>query len=88
MNLEDLAPPDLVPPKPLTRAQLEEVAALCGRAVTYVWPGDFIEDPDGNPVGMTASTTGTATVGAVTITRAEVDALGITEGDIPNVRIR
>lgn len=88
-QLDDLGevPRDTVPARPLTREDVERVAATAGKSIQVSFPGQPIYGHDGALIGMTAPQTGEATSGGITITRAEADRLGIADGDIDGVTI-
>ncbi|MGE9806919.1 hypothetical protein [Janibacter sp. G1551] len=81
------APRDAVPRRPLTRADVERVAAMAGQEVTVREPGRPIYDSDGALIGMTEATETKATSGGLSITRAEADRLGIADGEITGLHI-
>lgn len=87
--LEEFAdiPRDVVPSRPLTRQDVERVAAMAGQEVTVTEPGRPIYGHDGTLIGMTEPTTTQATAGPLSITRAEAERLGITDGEIDGLRI-
>lgn len=80
-------PPDLVPPAPLTRADVLALDALVGQTVTLTEPGAVTTDLDGVPAGVGPARTSRVMLGAAAITRADADRLGITEEDLNHVHI-
>jgi hypothetical protein len=81
-------PRDIVPGSGLDRDTLLHQNAMVSdiaREVTI--PGEVIEDVDGNIIGMTASRTEHVSFGGAVVTRAQLDAAGLTPEDVPNLHV-
>lgn len=62
---------------------LKQLAESYGKDITVVTPGEFVEGPNGEPVGMTSSIAVTDGLMGMIITQREADEAGIaydTEG--------
>lgn len=82
---EDIVPPD--GPRGLTREALIQQNNAVGTVGEYEIPGEVLLDPDGVPVGVGPSSVGRTYIGATFVTRAQLEALGLTEEEVPNVKI-
>lgn len=80
-------PVDIEPRKPLTREDILDLDAAAGTTTTIRHPGQMILDPDGLPVGMTASHTTHDTIAPPILRRTVLDQAGLTPEEVPNVRI-
>lgn len=86
-------PHDIVAPRPWTTALLDQINdqfTNAGAEVTMSTPGQLLEDVDGLPLGVTAPTLETGTLGAPTMHGRILEALGITPDEAcerwPNLR--
>jgi hypothetical protein len=79
-------PRDVVPTKGLDRDTILTMNANVGKVVTFHDPGTVISGPDG-PVGMTESRTVESTWTPPIVPRAALEAAGLTEAEVPNVRV-
>lgn len=80
-------PADVVPGSGLTREVL-----LAQNAATGTWqkvriPGEVILDVDGNPIGMEPSREESVCFGGTVVTRSQLEKLGLTPDDVPNVKV-
>ena len=80
-------PDDVVPTKGLDRETILALDAAVGTVVTFTEPGTVITGPDGGPIGMTEARIVEATLTAPMIPRAALEAAGLTDAEVPNVRI-
>jgi hypothetical protein len=80
-------PPDVVPRKGCDRDLILALNDAAGESLDYHDPGTVFTGPDGTPIGVTPDRTGNATLGRPIIGRAVLEAAGLTEEDVPNVRI-
>lgn len=83
----DPVPRDIVPGSGLTREDVIAQNAATGTTRDVVVPGQPIEDADGNIIAMTAPRTEAVTFGGTVITQAQADKFGLTQEEIPNVKI-
>lgn len=81
------APPDVVPPTGLTREDLLRMNDNTGTWTEVHTPGEVICDADGIPIGMTAGETNTVYFGGATVTPAQLEAVGLTPDDVPNLDV-
>lgn len=83
-----LPPEDVVPQTGVTATVVRQLDAelAATRQLTITFPGDVLCDPLGVPIGVEPATTVTAT-GNVRISRTELNQTGLTQEEIPNVRI-
>lgn len=79
-------PPDIVPRNPVTAAAIRLLDTAQHQPVTITIPGDVLTDPEGVPVGMTEPRTVTGLL-AARVARADITRTGLTEEEVPNVRI-
>ena len=87
----EAVPSDVVPVTKATPAEMRahylHMNEIAGTWVEFTTPGEVILDPDGMPIGVGESRTELAYHGGVVVTRAELEATGLTPEDVPNVRI-
>lgn len=84
----DDAPEDIVPRAGLDRETILKLNTIALQHATYHVPGELLEDVDGLPLGVGPSTTEPVTIARPVITRTELENAGLTEEEIPNIRIR
>lgn len=80
-------PQDVVPRKGPFADTLRRLNDAIGQQIEQREPGELMEDIDGNPLAVGMSQHRVATLGAVTVTAAEVEAAGLTPADLPNLEI-
>lgn len=80
-------PRDVVRGSGLTREAVIHQNDMTGKTVQITIPGHVIEDADGNPIGMTPSETSTGTFGGTCMTLRELEAVGLTPEQVPNIRV-
>lgn len=80
-------PQDIVPPRGMTRETLLKLNAAVGSDVVYEEPGEVTEDVDGIPAWVAPSKRFSATLNAATVSLREVQAVGLTRADVPNLHV-
>lgn len=80
-------PRDIVPGSGLSREDLLRQNANVGSVVDFHIPGEILEDSDGNPIGMTPSRTEKTIFGGASVTPAQLEAVGLTPDDVPNLDV-
>lgn len=88
----DQTPRDVMPQPGLTREVLEQQSAAYvrseqGHSSTGTIPGELIEDPDGQPIGVGPSRTVATSFGGTFITQRQAEQFGIEPGDLPGIHI-
>lgn len=83
----DPPPEDVVPRRGPDADTLRLLDAAHGQQVQIVIPGEVVVDVDGIPIAVEPPTTTTGSLAGATINRAELAATGLTEQEVPNVRI-
>ncbi len=83
----DVPPRDVVPPRGLTREFVLAMNDAVGKPVDITTPGSFAVDVDGLPAGVGPSETHTAPL-TVSLSRAELEQVGLTPADVPNINVR
>lgn len=68
-------PEDIVPRQKMTSEGLQQLEDMAGREVEISYPGKFIEDVDGNVIGVEPPMTEMATMTAPVISKAERQSL-------------
>ena len=80
-------PPDRVRGPGLTREALLRMNDAVDQFVTVSTSGELLEDVDGRPLGVGPTRVENGIFGGVTVTRADLDRLGLTAEEVPNVRV-
>lgn len=71
----------------MTLETLRQLDDMVGRTFTLIEPGDFLEDPDGRPIGVAPNVI-TETVMASPLIGIDVfRALGVDPADYPNLTV-
>ena len=86
-SARESVPADVVPSSGLTREDLLRQNDAAGTWVAVTTPGELLFDPDGMPIGVGEAETVPTNVGSTTVTRAQLEQLGLTEQEVPNVHI-
>lgn len=81
------APPDVVPGAGPTRESWLRMNDAVGTWTEVHTPGEVICDADGIPIGMTAGEVNTVYFGGATVTPAQLEAVGLTPDDVPNLNV-
>lgn len=81
------APPDVVPAAPPTRHQILSWNTASEQMVLVTEPGQMITDPDGYPCGVSESRSYFEPIGRLVVYRDQLDAVGLTDDDVPNLTI-
>jgi hypothetical protein len=81
-------PPDVVRPRGLTVEALHRMNASADADAVVTVSGEILTDPDGVPVGVGPSVKTTAVCSGITVSRRELDRLGVTEDQFPNINFR
>lgn len=72
----------------MNRKQLIELNEIAdGAPVKFIGEPEFIEAPDGSPLGMETTPVHWAQLSGISVTAAEVRAAGLTATELPNLNI-
>ncbi|MDQ1247532.1 MAG: hypothetical protein QG597_1902 [Actinomycetota bacterium] len=80
-------PPDIVARRGIDADTLRLLDAAQGQQVQIHIPGEVVVDVDGIPIAVEPSTVTAGSLAGFTISRAELAATGLTEKEVPSVRI-
>lgn len=81
------APADVIPRRPgPSRDAILAMNAAMGAPVDLEHPGEVMVDLDGIPVAVEPSRRERAVFAGATLTRADLDRVGLVPADVPNIR--
>ena len=80
-------PHDVEPQKGIDKATVLAFNAAAGTMSEVTEPGTVECDPEGIPDKISEGSTSHASMGSLLITRAALEAVGLTAEEVPNVRV-
>lgn len=81
------APPDVIAPLGLDRATIVALNLAAMTSVEVCEPGPIIESAEGDPLAVGPPAVGGFTLARPMIPRHALEAAGLTEAEVPNLRV-